>query len=431
MNSKQLHRTAKNAKALLLLIASLFTISLAHAADTLKVLFIGNSYTTVNNLPQMLANLAAAGGDRLIHQTSAPGGHTFQAHCSNTTTLSLIAQGGWDYVVLQEQSQLPAAPDGQVASQVYPYAKRLDSLVHQYTPCAQTVFYLTWGYKSGDAGNCAAWPPMCTYQGMDSLLYKRYSIMAEEHDAWISPAGRIRRRLRALNPGIELYDTDGSHPTLAGTYAAALGFYSLLYRKDPAGSTFNPGLAAADVTAIKTAAKVVAFDSLVYWSRFDPLPVVAFTQSVIGSTVQTTNTSTGATAYRWTFGDGSPAVTQTSPSHTYASNGNYNLCLEAIDGCDTVKLCRQVQIGTVGIADRGILTGVQLYPNPVENTLNLSGIKTICDYALYSSVGTQVLKGSLSRDGAISLDGLPAGLYYLQLVATGGQGSAVYPVKKR
>lgn len=411
--------------------ASLFTASGANAADTLRVLFIGNSYTEVNNLPKAVADLAATGGDLLIYQSNTPGGSTLQQHSSNATTLGLIAQGGWDYVVLQEQSQRPSFSDGQVANEVYPYAKKLDSLVHHYTPCAKTVFYMTWGYKNGDVNNCAAFPPICTYQGMDSMLYLRYSIMAENNEAWISPAGRVRRRLRALNPGIELYASDGSHPTPAGTFAAALSFYAVLYGKDPAANTFNFGLSAADAAAIKAAAKTVAFDSLAYWRRFDPLPVAAFTQSVTGSTVQTTNTSTGAAVYRWTFGDGSATVTQAAPAHTYTSNGNYNLCLEAIDGCDTVKLCHQVQIGPVGIAERGILAGVQLYPNPVGNTLNLSGLKAPCAYVFYSSIGARVLEGSLNRDGAISLDRLPAGLYYLQLVAAGGQGSAVFPVKKR
>lgn len=410
----------------------LFCAYLSPAADTLRVLFIGNSYTEVNNLPKVVSDLAAAGGDRLIYQSNTPGGSTLKQHSTNATTLGLIAQGGWDYVVLQDQSQHPSFPDWQVARDVYPYAKKLDSLVHHYTPCARTVFYMTWGYKFGDQRNCPGWPPVCTYQGMDSLLYLRYSIMAEDNEAWISPAGRVRRRIRALNPGIDLYTADSSHPSPAGTFAAALSFYAVLYGKDPVANTFNFNLNASDAAAIKAAAKVVAFDSLAYWRRFDPLPVAAFTQSVTGSTVQTTNTSTGATAYRWSFGDGSPVVTQTAPAHTYAASGSYDLCLEAIDGCDTIRLCHKVQIGTVGIAGKGMLAEVQLYPNPVENTLNLSGLKVKCDYALYNSIGARVLEGSLNRDAAaISLAQLPAGLYYLQLFAAGGQGNAVFPVRKR
>jgi hypothetical protein len=157
------------------LIAAFLCSGLVVQAKTLRVLFIGNSYTAVNNLPSQIAQLADGTHDTLIYDMSAPGGYTFQQHTTNTTTLSKIQQGNWDYVVLQEQSQLPSFPDAQVASDVYPYAHALDSIIHENNPCAKTIFYVTWGRKNGDASNCAFFPPVCTYDGMDSLLQLRYS----------------------------------------------------------------------------------------------------------------------------------------------------------------------------------------------------------------------------------------------------------------
>ena len=59
-----------------------------------------------------------------------------------------IADGGWDYVVLQEQSTAPAMPTGQVAREVYPAARTLDSLVHAASPDARVIFYMTWGHHA-------------------------------------------------------------------------------------------------------------------------------------------------------------------------------------------------------------------------------------------------------------------------------------------
>ena len=53
------------------------------AQDTLRTLFIGNSYMAVNNLPQLISDLAAAQGDVLIFQSNTPGGQTFQLHANN------------------------------------------------------------------------------------------------------------------------------------------------------------------------------------------------------------------------------------------------------------------------------------------------------------------------------------------------------------
>src|SRR5690606_13596616 len=86
----------------------------ATAACQTRVLFIGNSYTHTNDLPGMFTTLAASLGEDVVTGMSAPGGYTFNQHTQNTATLNALAQGDWDVVVLQEQSQLPSFPLGQV-----------------------------------------------------------------------------------------------------------------------------------------------------------------------------------------------------------------------------------------------------------------------------------------------------------------------------
>ncbi|HRI41145.1 MAG TPA: SGNH/GDSL hydrolase family protein, partial [Bacteroidia bacterium] len=143
-------------------------------ARTFRVLFIGNSYVAVNDLPNQLRNFCLAAGDTLIVDSSAPGGYTFEAHSTDATTLQKIAAGGWDFVILQEQSQRPAFPPSQVEQEVYPFAQVLDSLIHVSNPCAKTVFFMTWGRKYGDQSNCAFYPMICTYEGMQMRLRESY-----------------------------------------------------------------------------------------------------------------------------------------------------------------------------------------------------------------------------------------------------------------
>lgn len=170
-----------------------------------KVLFLGNSYTGVNDLPNMLSDAAKSTGDTLLFDSNIPGGYTFKRHAGDVNSLSKIIQGGWDYVVLQEQSQYPSFPISQVQASVFPYARFLDSLIQAKNPCAETVFYMTWGRKNGDAGNCASWPPVCTYAGMDSLLNLRYNMMADDNNAILSPVGAVWKYIRQNHPLIELY----------------------------------------------------------------------------------------------------------------------------------------------------------------------------------------------------------------------------------
>lgn len=132
-------------------------------AKDIRVLFLGNSYIATNNLPHLIQQVAISMGHRMQFDTWAPGGYRLKHHASDPNTLSQIAQGNWDFVVIQEQSQLPSFPDMDVYYEVLPYVRQLDSLIHAANPCARTVFYMTWGRKNGDLGNCGFFPPLCTY----------------------------------------------------------------------------------------------------------------------------------------------------------------------------------------------------------------------------------------------------------------------------
>ena len=60
--------------------------------QTKEVLFVGNSYTYVNDLPNMVKQIALSFGDTLIYDQNTPGGATLQMHSTNTQTLSKISQ---------------------------------------------------------------------------------------------------------------------------------------------------------------------------------------------------------------------------------------------------------------------------------------------------------------------------------------------------
>jgi hypothetical protein len=230
--------------------------------NELNVLFLGNSYTAANDLPSLVAQCAASTGRTVNYQSNTPGGHTFLGHTNNATSQNLIAQGNWDFVVLQEQSQFPSFPISQVEEDCFPYAAILNDSILAHNECAETVFYMTWGRQNGDSQNCANWPPVCTYEGMDDLLNERYRTMAEDNDAILSPVGALWRSIRANYPDIQLYVSDGSHPSVAGSYAAAVSFFTVLYRVDPTEITFNAGLDETSANSIKNEAKTIVYNQL-------------------------------------------------------------------------------------------------------------------------------------------------------------------------
>ena len=321
----------------------LFTLSLligvsAIAQQPLRVLFLGNSYTTANDLPNTFSSLCTSLGKPVQVASNAPGGYTFNGHSTNANSLALIQQGDWDVVVLQEQSQLPSFPPGQVASQCYPFAARLDSIINAINPCTETMFYMTWGRQNGDASNCANYPVVCTYEGMQGRLRESYLEMAQDNQASVSPVGMAWKKVRDSYPEINLYSGDGSHPDVAGTYLTACVFFSSLFHQSAFDASYTAGLPDSTAEALQTAAYETVMDSLSQWQGSGSWLSGTISEAQQGSAgnVSFQTESLHATDVSWDFGDGSTG-SGNGENHTYAAPGSYTVVVTFSNACRQVK----------------------------------------------------------------------------------------------
>ena len=77
----------------------LLAAALLLPAQTTRVLFVGNSYTYFNNMPEMLAKLVEAGhAGRLESKVVAPGGWMLKDHWERGS-LNALHDAKWDYVL--------------------------------------------------------------------------------------------------------------------------------------------------------------------------------------------------------------------------------------------------------------------------------------------------------------------------------------------
>lgn len=384
-----------------------------------RVLFLGNSYTEVNNLPQMLVEMAKSSNDSILVDSYTPGGYRLKNHANDLNSVTKIAAGNWDFVVLQEQSQMPSFPDEEVIREVFPYTRTLDSLIHVYNPCAKTIFYRTWGRKNGDAQNCLSWPPVCTYAGMDSLLHLRYRMMADSNNAILAPAGAVWRQIRQQYPEIELYQADESHPALTGTYAAACAIYSVILRKSPMEINYLAGLNVTTVVKLQAASELVVFDSLAHWNVGLLDPLAHFTYSPIdGKKYQFTNASVNAQSYLWTFGDGDTS-TELNPIHEYAAAGKYTVTLKVLNCHITDSIYSYLTIGSSGVHQAKVNPErIQLLTNPVSDVLEIVVQPNQMgeEYTVLNQTGNVVLTGIISSQHTkISVTDLVNGIYLLHV----------------
>ncbi len=219
-----------------------------------RVLFIGNSFTSYNSMPQLVQQLADddPGAPRIVVVSYTEDGSTWQ-HASRERKLTdLITGVHWDDVVLQEQSELQSFSAFQRAVASDPYAADLSR--RATAAGARTVLFMTWGYRQGDRQNV----PSDTYSAMQARLQEGYDELGAKLSAQVVPVGLAWQQALRSRPSLPLWADDGRHPSLLGSYLAACVFYARLTGRSPTASGFTAGLDPAQARWLQQVAWDVA-----------------------------------------------------------------------------------------------------------------------------------------------------------------------------
>jgi hypothetical protein len=184
-------------------------------APPTRVLFIGNSLTSVNDVPALVARLASAAGQPFEYQALTIDGYSLQDHWERGDAVRAIARGGWSFVVLQQ------GPSALAESQVLlrEYVRRFDKEVRRSG--ARTALYMVW--------------PSSDRRGDFQRVHLSYATAASDVGAILIAAGDAWREAWRRDASLGLYGSDGFHPTLAGSYLAALVSYQAFFGRTPIG----------------------------------------------------------------------------------------------------------------------------------------------------------------------------------------------------
>lgn len=181
----------------------------------MRVLFVGNSLTYWNEMPSMLL--------WMLETSEIPVGRIefvafpdvgLQDHWASGPARSRIAEGDFDYVVMQ---QGPSATEGRPS--LLEYSQRFAEEIR--ASGAVPAMYMVWPSSARPFD----------FDGVSSS----YSDAATEIDGLLFPAGEAWRAAWARDVTLALYGPDGFHPSELGSYLAALVMFEQL--ADRAAST--------------------------------------------------------------------------------------------------------------------------------------------------------------------------------------------------
>ncbi len=223
-----------------------------------SVLFIGNSYTYYNDMPtEIFGKFAQSAGYDVDVTAITNGGYRLYQFADPSdkygarVEAELSGDQKYDYVILQEQSILPASED---CADFYEAVRALAARVRKAG--ATPVLYATWGRKEGNPNlEKYGW----TNENMTWKIAAAYQAIGDELDISVAYAGLAFYDVNAGSNDIELYDPDRSHPSYSGSYLAAATLFAKIFDEDPTVVPFVGNLSEADANVLCTAAKNAVF----------------------------------------------------------------------------------------------------------------------------------------------------------------------------
>jgi hypothetical protein len=182
----------------------------------LRVLFIGNSLTYSNDIPTLVDALVQTAGSAEFHyEAVAFGNYSLEDHWNRGDALRAIDRGGWDIVVLQQGPS--SLPESRVL--LLEYVRRFAERIRA---------------AGGRPAVYMVWPELVRAHVWDAVT-TNHRDAARTVDGILIPVGEAIRAMVRDHPDLEVLGVDGFHPSLTGSYLAALVMYGQLTGHSPAG----------------------------------------------------------------------------------------------------------------------------------------------------------------------------------------------------
>lgn len=220
--------------------------------NPLHVLFIGNSFLYVQNVPHMVEEIASSlSGPCVETAMIASGGATLEQHWRGEQAQARIRDGHWTHVVLNDQSTFAEgwwlegdARIGTSGRELSDYGSRFAQLIR--ASGAKPLLVAHWSDAKA---------PQRDQQALDFL----FAGVAREAGIELVDAGRAIKRMQKELPDLSPYFIDDHHLSPAGAYLEALMIYSTLAKHSVAGAArqisgpaidFNRGAVSSSIVSL-------------------------------------------------------------------------------------------------------------------------------------------------------------------------------------
>jgi Domain of unknown function (DUF4886) len=215
--------------ALLFIYFVILTTTACSNLRTQKVLILGSSIVSVNDLPEIISEISQSMGKTLILESITMEGSRVADHTKLLKINNLLSSTSWTTVIITPQSYEVLREDWRNTF-FYP---AMDELIEMMGDKSDNLaIFLLWGNREPNA-----WVSYENYEEMQTVIDEISREYASTKSIGLVPVGSAWRKVIEDNIDISLY-RDSIHPSYSGSYLAACVIYSWLYNESTEGCSF-------------------------------------------------------------------------------------------------------------------------------------------------------------------------------------------------
>lgn len=396
----------------------LLTFCVLSANAQIKVLFLGNSFTYMYDIPALFENMADnAGISVLVEEYTQPGIAVgdwtgFNGHTTDAAAQAKINSQDWDFVIVQDN----------LGGWVYEYIPSVigNSNVDLYNQikannsCTEIVYFAGWGPVGGVPGATSSGIDNtinCIERIHDNIVYFNDASGANEI---VCPLGKSWIESMQQMPGVNLYYSDQVHPSLEGSYLAAATLFGSVFKVDVNTLTYNGGVSSSTASLFRSIAWDMITDNALFieTNLDDHTPLITWN----GTNLITSGYST----YQW-YLNGNPISGASASAYNPTTNGTYKV-VGFNSSCDFESM--EYELNTISVDEIGEKISFEMYPNPASDVVIVS-LNESSDVIIYNSIGAVIYTNQLTNAlSEIDVSQFENGLYTVIVQTHAGSSCA-------
>ena len=204
-----------------------------------RILFVGNSSTYYNDMPQMVKGLAQADGVNVTIQALTAANYKLYQFADEKDTygsqlISALKNYKWDYVILQDHREMIITDIAKTQTAI----ETLKPLIQ--SSGAKMLLYDTQADYIGRSFTATGYSYYLSHNEIQHYMIKGYYMMGNKYGAQVISSGVNFERCLKQFPDIKLYNADNIHPTPTGSYLAACTIYGTIFNTTALENKYLP-----------------------------------------------------------------------------------------------------------------------------------------------------------------------------------------------